>query len=189
MRAEHSFFGFAAPKTDGLFFALLPDAERAAQIECIAQQLCIRHRLGATPLAPERLHIWLLSFGAHAGLPPELVAAASDIAARMSARPFDVTFDRAMSFLGRPRPLVLCGGDGVAGLIAFQRTLGDAIEKRGLGRVSPQYMPHVTLLYDKWGIDPHDIEAVRWTVREFVLVHSLRGLSKYVPLGPWPLRG
>jgi 2'-5' RNA ligase len=189
MRAEHSFFGFAAPKADGLFFALLPEAKRAAQIERTAQQLCIRHRLGATPLAPERLHISLLNFGAHAGLPLELVAAASDIAARMSARAFDVSFDRTMSFLGRPRPLVLCGGDGVTDLIAFQHMLADAIEKRGLGRVRPQYTPHVTLLYDKRGIDPHDVEPVRWIVRDFVLVHSLRGLGKYIPLGRWPLRG
>jgi len=188
MRAEHSFFGFEAPKADGLFFALLPDPDQATQIERTAQQLCIRHRLSGTPLAPERLHISLFGFGAYAGLPPELVAAASDIAARISVRPFDVTFDRALSFLGRPRPLVLCGGDGVTDLIAFQRALGDAIEKRGLGRPKPQYMPHVTLLYDKHGIDPHEIEPVRWTVREFVLVHSLRGLSRYIPVGRWPLR-
>jgi 2'-5' RNA ligase len=189
MRAEHSCFGFAAPRTDGLFFALLPDIATAAQLERTAQQLGIRHRLNGAPLAGERFHVSLLGFGAHAGLPPDLVAAASKIAAEIAKRPFDVTFDRAMSFLGRPRPLVLCGDEGVANLIAFQRTLGGAIEKGGLGRVKPQFMPHVTLLYDEHGIAEHAIEPVNWTVREFVLVHSLRGQSKYIPLGRWPLRG
>lgn len=188
MRAEHSCFGFASPRTDGLFFALLPHIAAAAQLGRTAQQLSIRHRLTGTPLATERFHISLLGFGAYAGLPRELVDGASEIAAEISARPFDVTFDRAMSFLGRPRPLVLCGGNGVADLIAFQRTLGDAIQTRGLGRMKPQFMPHITLLYDKHGIEEHAIEPVGWTVREFVLVHSLLGKSRYIPVGRWPLR-
>jgi 2'-5' RNA ligase len=189
MRAQHSFFGFEGPETDGLFFALFPDERAMRQLERIATQLCIRHRLASAPITPERVHVSLAGFGAHAGLPPDLVAGASDIAARIAARPFDVTFDRATSFLGRPRPLVLCGGNGVADLIAFQRTLGDAIQTSGLGRIKPQYTPHVTLLYDERGIEEHDIEPVRWTVREFVLVHSLRGLGRYIPLGRWQLRG
>jgi len=189
MRAEHSCFGFAAPRADGLFFALLPDIAAAAQLERTAQQLGIRHRLNGAPLASERFHISLLGFGSHAGVPPELVAAASKIAAEVAGRPFEVTFDRAVSFLGRPRPLVLCGEAGVADLIAFRRMLGDAIQTRGLGRVKPQYTPHITLLYDQRGIEEHAIEPVSWTVREFVLVHSVRGQSRYVPLGCWPLRG
>lgn len=188
MRAEHSCFGFTAPRTDGLFFALLPDIAAAAQLERTAQQLSIRHRLNGAPLASERFHISLLGFGTYAGLPPELIAAASKIAAEIAGRPFEVIFDRAMSFLGRPRPLVLCGDDGVTELLAFRRVLGDAIQTRGLGRAKPQYTPHVTLLYDERGIAEHAIEPVSWTVREFVLVHSLRGQSKYIPLGRWPLR-
>jgi 2'-5' RNA ligase len=189
MRAEHSCFGFAAPRADGLFFALLPDIAATAQLERTAQQLGIRHRLNGSPLASERFHVSLLGFGAHAGLPPDLVATASKIAAEIAGRPFEITFDRAMSFLGRPRPLVLCGGDGVTELIAFQRVLGDAIQTRGLGRMKPQFMPHITLLYDQRGIEAHAIAPVSWTVREFVLVHSLRGQSNYIQLGRWPLRG
>lgn len=188
MRAQHSFFGFEAPRADGLFFALLPDAKDASRLATTAQQLSIRHSLRGRPFARERLHISLLGFGAHAGLPQELVDGATKAASTIAMAPFDVTFDRTMSFLGRPRPLVLCGGDGVAELIAFQRTLGAAIQESGLGRVKPQYTPHVTLLYDERGIEEHMIEPVSWTVREFVLVHSLRGQSKYIPLGRWPLR-
>ncbi len=189
MRAEFSHFGFEAPQADGLFFALFPDAPAAERLTKTAQQLCIRHRLEGRAFAPERFHVSLLGFGGHAGLPPDLVAGAAEAAAGILAAPFGVTFDHAVSFLGRPRPLVLCSGDDVAELIAFQRSLGHAIQARGLGRAKAQYTPHVTLMYDERGIADHTVEPVTWTVRELVLVHSLRGQSKYIPLGRWPLRG
>lgn len=189
MRAEFSHFGFEAPATDGLFFALFPDASAAAQLSRTAQQLCIRHRLFGRVLAPERLHVSLLGLGAHSGLPPDLVAGAMEAAGEIAASPFEVTFDRAVSFLGKQRPLVLCSGDDVPELIALQRALGGAARAKGLGRAKPQYTPHITVLYDERGIEDHAIEPVRWTVREFVLVHSLRGEGKYIPLGRWPLRG
>src|SRR5262249_45239486 len=129
----------------------------------------------------------LVGFGAHAGLPQHLVAGAVNAAVRMAAPAFDVTFDRAVSFVGRPRPLVLCGSGGLDELIVFQRALGTASEKAGLARVKRQWMPHVTLLYDEKGIEQHPIEPIRWTVREFALVHSLRGRSRYNILGRWPL--
>lgn len=188
MRAEHSCFGFEAPRTDGLFFALLPDAKALERVAKTVQQICIRHRLSGRPLL-ERAHVSLIGFGEHSGLPPAFVAGAAAAAATMVAAPFDVTFDRAMSFLGRPRPLVLCGGEGMAELIAFQRALGTAIRNVGLGRVKPQFTPHMTLLYDPRGIEEHAIEPVSWTARDFVLVHSLRGQGRHIPLGRWPLRG
>jgi len=189
MRAEFSHFGFEAPATDGLFFALFPDEDAAAQLARTAQQLCIRHRLNGRVFAPERFHVSLLGFGAHAGLPPDLVAGAAEAAAAIAAAPFEVTFDRAVSFLGQPRPLVLCSEDDIPELIAFQRALGHAVKNCGLGRVRPQYTPHVTMLYDERAVEDHAIEPVRWTVREFVLVHSLRGKSQYDVLGRWPLGG
>lgn len=189
MRAQHSCFGFQAPAADGLFFALFPDEAAAAQLARTADQLCIRHRLSGRPIAPERFHVSLLGFGEHAGLPVDLVSGAVEAAQAIALRPFEVTFDRAVSFLGRPHPLVLRSHDSAAPWIALQRAIGGEVQKRGLGRAKAQYMPHVTLLYDRHAVDEHAVEPVRWTVREFVLVHSLRGQSKYIPLGHWPLRG
>ena len=71
MRAEFSHFGFEAPAADGVFFALFPSEDAAAQLARTAQQLCIRHRLNGRVFAPERFHVSLLGFGAHAGLPPD----------------------------------------------------------------------------------------------------------------------
>ena len=103
--------------------------------------------------------------------------------------PFEIAFDRLTSFSGKPGrlPLVLRGGDGVAGVTALQQALGGALAKAGLG--ARQSAPHLTLLYDARRIDEQPIDPVRWTVREFVLVHSLLGQTTYIPLGKWPLRG
>ena len=58
--------------------------DAAAQLARTAQQLGIRHRLNARVFAPERFHVSLLGFGAHAGLPPDLVAGAAEAAAAIS---------------------------------------------------------------------------------------------------------
>lgn len=188
MPAQYLLFGSQVPATDGLFFALFPDEAAAAQLARTAQQLRIRHRIDAPVFAPDRFFVSLLGLGAHAGLPPAFVGGAFDAAAAIAAAPFEVAFDRAVSFLGRPRPLVLCSEDDIPELIAFQRGLGDAIQKAGLGRAKPQYTPHVTMLYDERAIEDHAVEPVIWTVRDFVLVHSLRGKGQHNILGRWSLR-
>jgi hypothetical protein len=38
-------------------------------------------------------------------------------------------------------------------------------------------------------VPPRAVQPVRWVVRDFVLVHSLLGWSKLVPLARWSLRG
>ena len=186
--------GFAAkPRpTDGFFFAIFPDDAAAARIEQLAHRLRGDHGLTGKPLAMARFHVSLHGFGEYVGLPQVVVAAANRIAASVTAPAFAVTFDRAMSFRGRPanRPLVLYGGDGVAALMAFQQTLDAAMMRAGLGgRAQRRSAPHVTLLYDDRTVPEQAVETISWTVREFLLVHSLLGRSKYIPLSRCPLRG
>ena len=186
--SQYSLFGEASP-TDGLFLAVLPEAHARPRIEGAAQQLHSRHGLKGKLLAPDRYHISLFSFGEHNGLPPRLVSEVMTAAAAIEASPFDVAFDRAVSFYGgKQRPLVLCGGDGVAKLIALQRVIDAAMQRARLGRTKQPFVPHVTLLYDRQGIDEQPVERIGWTVTEFVLIHSLLGRSQYIPLGRWPLR-
>ncbi|OOG39847.1 2'-5' RNA ligase family protein [Polaromonas sp. A23] len=176
--------------TDRLFFAIFPDAGTATQIAGLAQQLREEHGLRGKPLKTERFHVTLHHLGDYAGLPQDLVDVACAAAASIAAAPFDVTFDRAASFSTAPRnrPFVLRGGDGVASLIAFQQTLGDALKKTVLGRwAKPAYTPHVTLLYDDRGVPEQPVPAVSWTASEFVLIHSLIGQTLHVPLARWPL--
>jgi 2'-5' RNA ligase len=190
---EQSFLpGFeAAPRpTDRLFFAIYPDAATAAHIAQLAQQLRAEHGLQGKPLKPERFHVTLHHLGDYAGLPQDLVAAACGAAASVAAAPFDVTFDRVASFTSAPRnrPFILRGDGGLAALMAFQQSLGDALKKTVLGRwAKPGFTPHVTLLYDDRGVPEQAVAPVSWTAHEFVLVHSLIGQTLHVPLARWSL--
>lgn len=181
------------PPTDRLFFALYPDAQTAQRISALARELKAAHGLRGRPLAASRFHVTLHFFGDHLGLPQALVDAATAAAAQLKCAPFYVVFDHAMSFSAhrRKRPFVLRGSDGgLAALMAFRRALGDAIERQGLGRlVDARFTPHVTLLYDELPLAPQPVEPVVWQVREFVLVDSLIGRTRHVPLARWALDG
>jgi 2'-5' RNA ligase len=147
------------------------------------------YELKGRSIGVSRLHVTLSYLGDYIGVPEDIVAAAIKAAASVRAAPFDVTFDRAMSFHGRPRnrPLVLLGDDGVAALTTFQQTLDRALQKAGLAVANSHYTPHVTLLYDNRFVPPGTIEPIRWTVSEFVLMHSLLGRTRHVPLARWSL--
>jgi 2'-5' RNA ligase len=58
----------------------------------------------------------------------------------------------------------------------------------GLGRwVVPRFTPHLTLLYDNRYVEGRDVEPIAWSVREFVLIHSVLGKTRHIHLGRWPL--
>jgi 2'-5' RNA ligase len=181
-------FGAAQPLTDSLFFALFPDAAAAARIGELTRQLRDKHALTGRPHAAERLHVSLHGLGEYPSFPKDIAARAVEAAAGVTLPPFEIAFDRVMSFSGKPGqlPLVL-RVDGVAGVMALQNALGNALAKTGLG--ARQSAPHLTLLYDARRVGEQPIDPIRWTVREFVLVHSLLGQTTYIPLGKWPLRG
>jgi 2'-5' RNA ligase len=189
---EFTGFGAAERPTDRVFLALFPDVDVAMHMARTSRHLCVEHGLKGKPLATERFHVTLHHLGDYVGLPRDVVAAAGEAAATVAFPPFDIVFDRAVSFIGRSRsrPFVLRGGDGVATLITFQKALGLAITKAGLGRwVTPHYTPHVTLLYDDRRLPEQTVETIGWTAQEFVLVHSLLGRTRHVPLARWQLRG
>jgi 2'-5' RNA ligase len=174
-----------------LFFAVLPDEGAAADISRVGQHQSRAHGLTGKPILAERLHVSVHNIGDYAGRPRGIIAAGCEAASAVVMPSFEVAFDRVVSFGGRSgnQPFVLRGGDGVMGLLALHRHLGAALQKVGLWRwVKPQYEPHVTLLYDDRCVAEQAVDTVRWTVREFVLVHSLHGQGRYVFLGRWKLR-
>jgi 2'-5' RNA ligase len=180
------------PRLDRLFFAIFPDAETAARIADLAARLRDAHRLSGKLLRTDRFHITVNHLDDFPGVPERIVAAASQAAASVKAAPFEVVFDRAASFKGKPdkKPFVLRGGDALEALIAFQQALGFEMAKAGLGDyVEKSFTPHVTLLYDPRLVPEEPVEPIRWTVRELVLIHSLLGQTRHIPLGRWPLGG
>jgi 2'-5' RNA ligase len=167
-----------------LFLAAVPDADTARRIHRLAGALKRAHKFGGQIIEPERLHVSLFFLG---GLPKPAARMACEAAAEVRAPPFDVLFDRSVSFRGKPgnRPLVLVGNDGLDRLKSFRRTLGVAMASKGLRSLAKKdFTPHITLLYAERNVEEHPIEPIGWTVNEFALIHSMRG---HVHLGGWPL--
>ena len=186
--------GFDAPPgpTDRLFFALYPSTPAAMQVERLAQQERTIRGLKGRPLRAEHFHITLHHLGDFVGLPQHIVAMALEAGAAMDMPQFEVTLNRVGSFDTKRgnNPYVLLGGNGVRSLTVFQQALGVAMAKTGLRppKTQSSFTPHLTLLYDAQRVDEHATEAVNWTAREFVLVHSVLGETKHIPLARWPLR-
>lgn len=181
---------FAAPPvTDRLFFAVFPDPATAAAIAERAERLRATHRLSGRPLAADRFHVTLHHLGDHAGVRRDIVAMASEAAEALATPRFEVTFDRVASFHnGGNNPLVLQGGEGLEALKSFQRDLGLAMARAGIGRLMDKaFTPHVTLLYDRGLVAEEPIAPVTWTVGGFTLIHSLLGRTEHVPLARWTL--
>jgi RNA 2',3'-cyclic 3'-phosphodiesterase len=180
-----------ARPTDRLFFAVFPDPATATRIATLARSLHDELALQGRPFSADRLHVTLQHLGDYAGLPPGLVDNAERMAASVMLPPFEITFDSVSSFACRPRnrPLVLRGDQDTAALVALQEFLGEAMALGGLAKwIVKKFVPHVTLLYDDRSIAPQPIVPIAWTVREFVLVHSLLGKTEHRILGRWSLR-
>ena len=174
-----------------LFFALFPDARNAAKIAARMPRTCREYGFLGRPIPVERLHVTLQHIDDYVDEPPDgLVEALRHAAESIAAKPFPVSFDRALTFAIRKpkRPYVLAGGEQ-RDLQAFHRKLGDATN-RAWPDFKPRrsFTPHVSLIYDEKTVEEHRIKRpIDWTVREFVLVKSFLGQGRYSILGRWPL--
>ena len=188
--------GLEAPPTptDGLFFAVFPDTNTAANISKLAQQLCEEARVRSKPLAAGRLHVTLHHLGIFAGgLPQARVDAAMQAAGSVRMAPFSVEFDTVASFASKPRPgpLVLTGSEGIVGLHRLHDALTGALHNSGIesraGSAAMAYTPHVTLAYGLPWAAARPVQPVCWNVRGFALIHSLLGRTRHIVLARWPL--
>ena len=176
-----------SPRTDALYFALIPDASAAMRMLEIGREQRLKHRLTGKLLTAEQLHMRLVELGVDAGLPSGLVDLAMQAAAAIVMPSFDIVLDRVRSLPGLRRPLVLCGDEGVGGAVVMQLAIQIATHELGIDAGRRSSVPHVTVL-DGWsGTVEEAIAPVRWTATEFVLLHSLRGRRIPVVLGRWPL--
>lgn len=189
--SQQSLFGFApAEPTDRLFLAVFPDAATAAGISALATDVGKRHRLDSRPHQTDRLHITLVHIGDWVGLPAATVESTLAAAARVRAAPVDIALDEVMSFASRRSkpPVVLKSRQRNEALHALRAGIGRELAAVGLGRcVAAPFEPHVTLTYATQGIVAEAVDPVIWTAHEFVLIHSLLGQTRHIPLGRWPL--
>jgi 2'-5' RNA ligase len=158
-----------------LFFAAVPDFDSAARMYRLAGVLRRAHGFRGNLIPPECLHVSLLFVGRGS----ELTARrACEAVTGVKINPFEVSFDRTVSFGGGPgnRALVLLGDETSDRLKSLGQALGTAVAEKGMGRRAVRdFVPHVTLLYGERAIDEYPVQPIRWTVNEFVLIHSLHG--------------
>jgi len=178
------------PGKFGLYFLVFPDAPAAARIETLTHHCRSEYGLYGKPRPRSILHVSLLNLGLYDDLSSPKFASleASDAAEQVRATPFTVAFNYVQSFShpdGR-YPLVLRGDDGIVGLEELYQCLGTSMRMVGF-KTRPHFTPHVTLIYSRRRISERSIEPISWTVREFSLVLSLRGKTKYIVLDRWPL--
>lgn len=176
-----------------IFLAIFPDLLTAECIANLANKLRQKYAISGRARPASHLHVSL-------PIPP--VNTSTDIietidrackAATSITRPFEINFDRVMSF-GRGtenHPLVLSKDDWIDNdVMRFHELLWATFEKFDRRPCSiPKFTPHLTVLYDNQTLDSTPIETMFWTVKEIVLVCSDVGATKYQRLGSWTLGG
>jgi 2'-5' RNA ligase len=179
-------FGNDIP-TESLFFAVMPDEEIAYRIAELAAGLCDEHQLSGRLFEPERLHITLHHLGEYAGLPPSLLAKVKQAAGRVRLPEFEVCFDQVGSFSGqRLHPYVMRSEADDELFLGLHQELARCTQSI-VGKASRSFTPHLTLLYDQRRLPLQPVQPIRWWVREFVLVRSFLGQSRYQIEGRWSL--
>ena len=169
-----------------LFIAIFPDPRTAQHITDLGNTLRRKHGMHGRLRPITHLHVSL-----HSPNPFMDIGHVCEAVTTVT-RPFEICFDRVMSFRGQlgNRAIVLAGDDHVNNEVKrFHTLLCCEFAKHAPTRPTPKLNPHVTLLYDRQELVSHPIEPVYWTVKEIVLVASEVGATKYHRLGCWPLSG
>ncbi|MDR6664725.1 2'-5' RNA ligase family protein [Rhizobium sp. 1399] len=152
-----------------------------------------RHALTGPSRPNAVLHVTLNGIGAYRRLPDDIVFGAEQVAAAVRAQPFEIVLDEAMSFKhpGQPQAFVICGRQENEGLLDLRNQIQEGLYEAGLPyNVGGHLTPHMTMLYDRKTVLPEKLDRpVRWTVQEFLLIHSIYGKSEHHVINRWPLLG
>ena len=176
-----------APEADSrrLFFALWPD-DALRHVLYKETRRAVRAS-GGKPVPAENFHITLAFLG---HLEAAGLAAARAAAEAAVGECFELVLER-LGFWAEARVVWLGPAAIPAAGSRFAVTLRDALRAHGLNVDIRPFLPHLTLArkVTKPG-NLGSLRAIRWPVREFLLVHSIpkRHASEYRRLASWPLR-
>jgi len=171
-------------KRHRLFFALDPPATVRRRVAALQHEVRIEGR--AVP--PANFHVTLAFLGMQ---PPEVITAASAVAAGLEFPVCEVVLDRLGSF--RRAGVLWLGVSRIPDrLIRFQHDLVGALLDADIGYDRKPWEFHLTL-YRKLRTPPPTMDpiAIRWRLDGFRLVESVsvrRGVE-YHPLGTWNAPG
>jgi RNA 2',3'-cyclic 3'-phosphodiesterase len=175
--------------TGSLFFAIFPDGQSVERVAEIAQGLRTQFSLESKPIPTERLHLTLHYLGAFDGLPRPLVEQVKAAAANVALAPAGVTLDHIECFRSnRPKHPIVLSGEASDSLSALEYHLAKSLATAGIEiKRRPHFKPHITLFYAPRHIARHAIKPITWRAKEFTLIHSYLGQSRYETLATWPL--
>jgi len=174
------------PPKHRAFLALKPDDPAAEQAGEMAFHLMRANGLAGKPLKPKNFHISLPLIWEGAQFPAGLREIVSSRVQSVRMPPFEIVLDMAMSFRQLKQYVLVLGTTrSVANIYELNRQLVMAIGSKAR---NGSFNPHMTLLYADRPLEKQPVEPLRWTAREFVLIHSFIGQGRHEIVGRWPLR-
>lgn len=182
----------AADRTDTLFFAVKPPFAIADRIHRFSQRARAARGLSCSLILARCLHLTLLGVGIYQTTSAATLEGLRTAAAMATMQPFRLTLNRTLRF-GNERksdnlPFVLVGDDSITiGLHQLRQELADALRQIGFRPRLKAFKPHLTLFYTGHDLGEDPVAEIGWTVREFALIHSVRGESRHELLGVWRL--
>lgn len=176
----------AEPPKHRAFLALKPDDAVAGQASETALRLMRENGLTGKPLKPGNFHISLPAIWEGAVFPSDLAKIVSARVQAVRMPSFEVILDMAMSFRQPKRYILVLGTTrSIANIYGLNRQLLTAIGSKMRGNT---FNPHMTLSYTDRPVEKQPVEPIRWTAREFVLIHSFVGQGRHEIAARWPLR-
>ncbi|MDB5535953.1 MAG: 2-5 ligase [Devosia sp.] len=171
------------------FFAVQPPADEALVISQLAATIASQH--GGVPIRADNLHVSLNGVGAYTTVPADIVDRAITAAAAVDFAPFDVVFDRFLTWNNSPkRATVMRCSTGEAELTALYTAICTAMMQSGLPAEEAPGTPHMTLFYGGAVLpEQHLPQPFGWRVGRFCLIHSIHGTGRHKVRGEWLLRG
>lgn len=157
-----------APAMARLFLALWPNE---AELAGLRRHASAWHwRPGSALVRPDRLHLTLHFIGP---VPRERLATLGT-ALRVPHEPFSLQFDQPA--LWHRGLAVLCASEVPAGLVQLHAALAEVLGELQLPVETRPLVPHVTLARHAGGsVPPAPPAALRWEIREYLLVESVLG--------------
>jgi 2'-5' RNA ligase len=136
----------------------------------------------------DRLHLTLWSLDLPTMPPPGIIADLCRAASAVRGPALRLVFQEVVS---NGKNTCLKPGEPMPVLKHFQRRLQLAIADAGIyPNRGFRFDPHVSLAYGQdEGFRHALVWPVGWRAHEFVLIHSLVGLTEHVELGRWTLEG
>jgi 2'-5' RNA ligase len=162
-----------------LFFALKPPVPEARRIGLL------RDGVGqGTIVADDRLHMTMGITDDFPCLADRDIDRMMAIGDTIAGDPVPLSLDRLS---GSARSVALRPSTRPAALGPIQKQIQRLLDYWGMARTGWEFSPHVTLLYRAGQPFQRQVTARGWQADELVLIHSLIGETRHVPLGRWPI--